>query len=185
MSAGGPPSTRKSCISYASPISIFSGMLVAVNRPPGRGMAIGTMLNGFDGFGLLGLIEATSKVASDDTAAGARGVLRRRCCRSEQDGESETTRRADHVRINLSASLHVCRMRLSDQGARTLAISGSSAGDSIQTASSRASRQAARRPRAAPSPMPPRMPPRSRRRRSRSEGSARAPRSRSRRGRRS
>ena len=31
--------------------------------------------------------------------------------------------------------LHVCRMRLSDKGARTLAISGRSTGDSIQTAS--------------------------------------------------
>src|SRR5262245_3663166 len=73
MIAGGPPVTRKSCISYASPISTFSDALLAVTRPPGRGMTNGTMLNGFDGSGLLGLIAATSKVADEALAAGAVG----------------------------------------------------------------------------------------------------------------
>jgi hypothetical protein len=45
-------------------------MLVAVNRPPGRGANIGIMLSGFDGSpGGLGLMDATSKVVAVVEAA--------------------------------------------------------------------------------------------------------------------
>src|SRR5687768_8249595 len=51
-------------------ISIRSGVLVAVNRPPGCGSISAIWLSGFagSGFGLLGLTDATSK---EDGAAGA------------------------------------------------------------------------------------------------------------------
>src|SRR5262245_41878238 len=71
-----PPTIRKSGSSHAVPMSAHSGMLVAVNRPPGCGAAIGMMLNGFDRSpGGLGLMDATSNVVADVAAGdGAPGV---------------------------------------------------------------------------------------------------------------
>src|SRR5688500_14155298 len=53
-------------------ISIRSGVLVAVNRPPGCGNISAIWLSGLagSGFGLLGLTEATSNAAVGDTAVG-------------------------------------------------------------------------------------------------------------------
>src|SRR5688572_31073896 len=53
-------------------ISIRSGVLVAVNRPPGCGSISAIWLSGLagSGFGLLGLTEATSKAAAG-AAAGS------------------------------------------------------------------------------------------------------------------
>src|SRR5687768_10285729 len=51
-------------------ISIRTGVLLAVNLPPGSASGSATPLSGLFGSGLLGLIEATSNVASGDTAAG-------------------------------------------------------------------------------------------------------------------
>src|SRR5688572_30035098 len=57
-------------------ISIRSGVLLAVNRPPGCGSISAIWLSGFagSGFGLLGFTEATSKDTAVDGAAGAAGV---------------------------------------------------------------------------------------------------------------
>src|SRR5688572_20504819 len=117
-------------------ISIRSGVLVAVNRPPGCGIISAIWLSGFagSGFGLLGLTEATSK-AAPGVAAGS--------CADAAVAASRMARAKPHVeRIIFISTLqllpgnlvHVWRMRLSDQGAATLAIRGNNAGDSIETA---------------------------------------------------
>src|SRR5688572_22676907 len=51
-------------------ISIRTGVFLAVNLPPGNASGSATPLSGLFGSGLLGLIEATSNVASGDAAAG-------------------------------------------------------------------------------------------------------------------
>jgi hypothetical protein len=43
-----------------------------VTRPPGCGLTIGTMLNGFAGSGLLGLTAATSNVCADAVVAASK-----------------------------------------------------------------------------------------------------------------
>src|SRR5262245_12804928 len=130
MIAGGPPAMRKSWVSTAIPISILSGTVVAVNRPPGRARGNGTMPNGFDGSGLLGLIAATSNVVSDDPAAdGATGA-----CADAVVARSSAARANGYDERNMISLLYVLRTRLSDQGASTLTISGSSTGDLIQAA---------------------------------------------------
>src|SRR5262245_6277286 len=53
-------------------MSAHSGMLAAVNRPPGCGAAIGMMLSGFERSpGGLSLMDATSKDADDAGAEDA------------------------------------------------------------------------------------------------------------------
>src|SRR5580700_7092679 len=56
-SRGGPPEIRKDCIPYATPISSFRVMLVALNRPPGIGSTKSAVAPG-----AAGLIVATSNL---------------------------------------------------------------------------------------------------------------------------
>src|SRR5687768_951864 len=109
-------------------ISIRSGVFVAVNRPPGCGSISAIWLSGLvgSGLGLLGLTEATSKAAAG-VAAGA--------CADAAVAASRVASAHTHVeRIMSSTLLQIWRTRLSDQGARTLAIRGSNAGATTEMA---------------------------------------------------
>ena len=105
------------------------------------------MLSGLlgSGFGLLGLTEATSNAAVGDMAAGGAAGS----CADVAVAASRIANVNPHVkrilfmsifpsfkrvRLKADTTSHVWRMRLSDQGARTLAISGSSAGDTAEMA---------------------------------------------------
>src|SRR5688572_177943 len=125
-------------------ISIRSGVLVAVNLPPGSTSGSATPPTGLLGSGLLGLTEATSNVASGDTAAEGAAGGDTASCADAAAAASRMARATTQVERIIVIStfqllpgtlLHVWRMRLSDQGARTLAIRVSSTGDSIQTVS--------------------------------------------------
>src|SRR5262245_42315162 len=66
------PMIRKSGSPHAVPMSAHSGILAAVNRPPGCGDAIGMTLSGLDRSpGGLSLMDATSKDADDAGAEDA------------------------------------------------------------------------------------------------------------------
>src|SRR5688572_25428998 len=125
-------------------ISIRSGVLVAVNLPPGSTSGSATPPTGLLGSGLLGLTEATSNVASGDTAAEGAAGGETASCADAAAAASRMARATTQVERIIVIStfqllpgtlLHVWRMRLSDQGASTLMVSGNNAGVSIHTAS--------------------------------------------------
>ncbi len=82
-------------------ISIRSGVLVAVNLPPGSGSGSATPLSGLLGSGLLGLTDATSNVASDvagdgavwDCADAAAAASRAARANARHDGKRRVTKR--------------------------------------------------------------------------------------------
>src|SRR5687768_2375706 len=122
-------------------ISIRTDVFLAVNLPPGNASGSATPLRGLFGSGLLGLIEATSNVASGDAAGGGAVGGDTASCADAAVDASRVARAKPHIERNIFIStfqrlpghlLHVWRMRLSDQGASTLTVSGSSAGNSVQ-----------------------------------------------------
>src|SRR5688572_22794125 len=98
-------------------ISIRSGVLVAVNRPPGCGSISAIWLSGFagSGFGLLGLTAATSK-AAPGVAAGS--------CADADVAASRMARAKPHVgreRIIFMSTPALKRLTYDERGSTTRA----------------------------------------------------------------